>query len=553
MIKRNLYTHLCAVVLVLIVVSNPLQAQPNVFIISIDGVRYDEGFGASAIYMPHLYNDLRPAGALFTNFEVAGAARTLPGHTAILIGHAEDNGNVGGVERPSLPNVFEYNRKVLNSPMNKNYIVGGKTKLGDLSYSRHVDYGAAYGAAVDATDRLDQLTMDALLPILNTHKPQLMLIGFSGVDFIGHTGNYPNYLSALTLVDNLVYQLWQKIQSPTEFGGYYKDNTYLIITTDHGRHDDAHGGFSGHGHPTPEENCGGCQHIPALLIGPNVIPGVVDTHLHDQRDVAVTVGELLNFDLALADSDIISLTHAATQGSMLAGKVFLQGPYDADAAAMCADLTAFLPLSQPYNASPWFYSGTEQVTSMPAGVVDWVLVELRSGNPNAPPMSIEGTRAALLKTDGSVTDLDGISPVAFDGVVPGSYYVVVRHRNHLAAMSMNEVDFSTGSASYDFTDQATKAFGGDLKSLPGNKFALYAGDANGDGSLFYIGANRDQLAIINLLGTTNLAGIQPGYHRADMNLDGKVAYIGADRDQLQLILSLGTTNLAGTRGSNVPE
>ena len=79
-----------------------------------------------------------------------------------------------------------------------------------------------------------------------------------------------------------------------------------------------------------------------------------------------------------------------------------------------------------------------------------------------------------------------------------------------------------------------------------------AGDANADGSLFYIGQDRDQASIINLLGIENLADTWQGYHSADLNLDGTVSYIGPTRDQLQLILSLGTTNLAGTKQSNVP-
>ena len=53
-----------------------------------------------------------------------------------------------------------------------------------------------------------------------------------------------------------------------------------------------------------------------------------------------------------------------------------------------------------------------------------------------------GRRAALLKSDGSVVDLDGSSQVKFKGIVPGNYYIVVRHRNHLPIMSANPVNLS---------------------------------------------------------------------------------------------------------------
>ena len=60
---------------------------------------------------------------------------------------------------------------------------------------------------------------------------------------------------------------------------------------------------------------------------------------------------------------------------------------------MNTTLNGVLPLTQPYNGSPWEYYGDEQVSEMPIDVVDWILVELRTGTAAA---TVVATRAAFL-------------------------------------------------------------------------------------------------------------------------------------------------------------
>ena len=76
-------------------------------------------------------------------------------------------------------------------------------------------------------------------------------------------------------------------------------------------------------------------------------------------------------------------------------------------------------------------------------IVDWVLIELRTGTASGTKV---GTRAAFLKSDGTIVDIDGTSPVRFAGLTEGNYYVVVRHRNHLAIMSANAIPLSGSSS-----------------------------------------------------------------------------------------------------------
>ena len=59
-------------------------------------------------------------------------------------------------------------------------------------------------------------------------------------------------------------------------------------------------------------------------------------------------------------------------------RIFFEGAYSGGIMSTYLNVGGLIPLSQPYNTSPWNYSGTESVSSIPSNVVDWVLVELRS-------------------------------------------------------------------------------------------------------------------------------------------------------------------------------
>jgi hypothetical protein len=190
-------------------------------------------------------------------------------------------------------------------------------------------------------------------------------------------------------------------------------------------------------------------------------------------------------------------------------KAFLQGPYATGAMTPSLATLGIVPLTQPYGAAPWAYSGTETVTSIPSGVVDWVLVELRTGTAAATQVA---ARAAFVKSNGAIVDLDGTSPVGFPGLAAGSYYVVLRHRNHLAVMSANAVPLSITSALYDFTTGLDKYYGGEAKTLTGGFFGMYAGDVTGNGAV----------VLAQELTVLRANNLHQGYDRADVNMNGAV-------------------------------
>jgi hypothetical protein len=174
-----------------------------------------------------------------------------------------------------------------------------------------------------------------------------------------------------------------------------------------------------------------------------------------------------------------------------------------------------IPRLQPYNDPlKWNYAGTENVYGeqffvQHPTIVDWVLVELRTGNPLTPPMTVAETRAAFLKSDGSVVEIDGASPVAFH-VPAGSYYVVVRHRNHLAIMSAATTPITITSGLYDFRAASTQAYGvTPMAQLAVGVFGLIAGDANGSTTIDsddFIDTDNNMWNTGYLLYDTNMSG-----------------------------------------------
>ncbi|MDX1476735.1 MAG: DUF1501 domain-containing protein [Saprospiraceae bacterium] len=161
-------------------------------------------------------------------------------------------------------------------------------------------------------------------------------------------------------------------------------------------------------------------------------------------------------------------------------RLFLEGFYDPLAGVMRTDLAekGLIPLSQPYNVAPFNYTGTEAVTEVSDDIVDWVLMELRDGSDIN---TVIGRRAGFLRRDGQVVGLNGGFGIAFDDVLPGTFYIAVYHRSHIAVVSNVPLDLSDVTNTHDFTLAATQALGtGQLKEMNG-KYALFAGDYDGSG------------------------------------------------------------------------
>ncbi len=193
-------------------------------------------------------------------------------------------------------------------------------------------------------------------------------------------------------------------------------------------------------------------------------------------------------------------------------KILLEGAYNTGSNAHSTTLAdnGLLPFSQPFNRPPWNYNGTEAINILPANVVDWVLLELRSSTNS---QTIVGRKAAFLLTDGSIRDIStgAVNTVTFNGISGGNYYVAVKTRTHLPVMSSIAVSLPN-TLSLDLS-LAANVMGGltQLAGLGGGKYGLLAGDGNNDGIISQADFNA-------YLGDISINQ----YRDADCNFNGNV-------------------------------
>ncbi len=81
------------------------------------------------------------------------------------------------------------------------------------------------------TNRNDAFTFYFAFEYLKREKPRALFISFDETDAYAHSGKYDEYLKAANKTDKLIAKLWDWIRHDEN----YKDQTTLIITTDHGR------------------------------------------------------------------------------------------------------------------------------------------------------------------------------------------------------------------------------------------------------------------------------------------------------------------------------
>lgn len=282
----------CSLTLLLLVqllfASAQADRSENVFIITLDGVRWQEIFnGADAALinntrftkdtflakqlfwdrsveerrkklMPFFWSVIEQRGQLYGNrkyrnyVNVANGHRfSYPGYNELLTGYPAGINSNKPVENQNtnilefLNNLPAYNNKVvaftswsifpqiLGTQRNDLPVYSGYTPLPDTA-----DEGVQMlnqiqqEVVVDTTaPRYDALTFVAAREYINQHLPKVVYISFGDPDECAHKGEYDQYLQSLNNIDRMISQLWYFIQSTPG----YKDKTSLLITTDHGR------------------------------------------------------------------------------------------------------------------------------------------------------------------------------------------------------------------------------------------------------------------------------------------------------------------------------
>lgn len=232
------------------------------------------------------------------------------------------------------------------------------------------------------------------------------------------------------------------------------------------------------------------------------------------------------------ESDPYNVIDWEYEPALVSAKIFLEGPFNSS--DMNTDIYSVLPLSQPYSASPWNYAGSETVTSIPADVVDWVLLDIRTTDINAYHATEETSiakRATFLLNDGTLIDTDGNPDIGFETGIGASdnVYIVISHRNHLPIMSANSLVLSADVWETDLSASSAAIFGGTdvCKYLAPGIYGMLAGDANADGTI-----NEN-----DVIPWQSYAG-NVGYFAGDMNMDSQVN--NQDKDDT-MVSNIGKT------------
>jgi Sulfatase len=133
--------------------------------------------------------------------------------------------------------------------------------------------------------RQDMLTFIAAKEYLQQHKPKVFYLGLGETDEYAHQANYDMYLQKANETDKIIGELWHWAQT-TEG---YKNNTTFIITTDHGR-GKTQSSWTSHGTFTK-----GSSQTWLALLGKNINPlGEVKTEGQlFQKQLAQTIAKLL--------------------------------------------------------------------------------------------------------------------------------------------------------------------------------------------------------------------------------------------------------------------
>jgi hypothetical protein len=147
--------------------------------------------------------------------------------------------------------------------------------------------------------RLDVFTQEFALEHMRLHKPKLLYIALGEADDFAHLGQYDQYLAAIHRSDQFIADLWQELQNDP----YYRNQTTLLISTDHGRGEAAQWRSHGKsaavpGYKGPVPQIAGSEQIWLAAMGPEIpAAGLIrTTGSWQQGQMAATLAAALGFD-----------------------------------------------------------------------------------------------------------------------------------------------------------------------------------------------------------------------------------------------------------------
>ncbi len=316
-----------------------LPEDPTVIILVMDGARVEESLGDSAssatgllpsAMMPSVWSDLMPLGVRATSAWTLSSSTTVPSHAAIVTGRRLPVANYPatgepGAYRPTLPLLAEELRAARPELSSMQVITAANTELlrtltHSLWHGDGLGQDDSYLVVTDPADEEslsndDGRVLEVLKEYMLSSDLRLALVNLHQVDRSGHYGDEQAYPDAVRAIDRPIAGFWSWLQEQDT----YRDRTWLLLLSDHGRH-----ASSGSDPPWRHHgcSCAGCRHVPFLLLGPGVSQGCDLDSPVLLTDVAPTIGALMGVGMPWADGlvrdDLLSVPTNARSRSGLA-------------------------------------------------------------------------------------------------------------------------------------------------------------------------------------------------------------------------------------------
>ncbi|MES2775846.1 MAG: alkaline phosphatase family protein [Bacteroidota bacterium] len=347
------------------------QAQ-NIFIITLDGYRWQEVFGGAdeglvgnpryvsdtallqqlywdndtasrrSLLMPFFWNVIAKKGQLYgnrrydNNMNVKNIYKfSYPGYNEIFTGYADlkfvpntpvlnRNTNIleflnaqdeykGKCVAFTSWNIFPHilNESRMGIEVNSGY---EPNKITDSNSTYQLINKVQEDVAEKKHTRYDELTFLSAKEYIKQHHPKVAFIGLGETDEFAHENQYDQYLHAANKADKMIAELWYYVQTDP----VYKNNTTFIITTDHGRGNKPR---TWHEHNTLIKGSG---EIWMALLGPGILPmGEMKTEGRIfQKQIASTIAMLLGqkFETEHTVGEPIALPTVQANNMAVAGK-----------------------------------------------------------------------------------------------------------------------------------------------------------------------------------------------------------------------------------------
>jgi len=169
----------------------------------------------------------------------------------------------------------------------------GQTRAIEGFWSR---WRAQYGDSGLKNPRGDRLLTELAVRAIRELAPKLLMVNYQDPDYV-HWGNASHYTRSIAIIDQGIARLVETVAATPG----YRGNTVFVVVPDCGR--DANPLLR-----VPYQhhfNTRSAHEIWALIAGPGIAKGAVVDKTTDQTQIAATVGRIMGFPTAHAESRLL--------------------------------------------------------------------------------------------------------------------------------------------------------------------------------------------------------------------------------------------------------